>query len=258
MADHQPNFAGTFATELVKVLESTAGERPTIEIGAPTSGPDTDALAWRQEFSGGNLKTAWIAAAPSSAREIGAKLLDAAGLAEYDDQEACATYLQTLGQALSGFTHSMCARDGRQVAAGGGGESQCPSDLSLTPIRLTFSSGSGAVVYAHFDEDETPSEPDHPQPPPAPESERLKNLDLLLDVELPVTVSFGRAQLPLKEVVKLTTGSTIELNRTVSDPVELIVNNCVVAKGEVVVVDGNFAVRIERVVSRQDRLRSIG
>jgi flagellar motor switch protein FliN/FliY len=257
MADHQSNFAGAFATELVKVLEDTTRERPAVEIGAPTSGPDTDALAWRQSFSGGKLKAGWITAAPSSAREIGAKLLNAAGVAEYDDQEATATYLQTLGQALSGFTHSMGARDGLELAACDGRESRCPSGLSLIPIHLTFPSGSSATVYAHFDEDETPAEP-APPPPAGPGPERLKNLDLLLDVELPVAVSFGRAQLPLKDVIKLTTGSTIELNRTISDPVDLIVNNCVVARGEVVVVDGNFAVRIERVVSRQDRLRSIG
>jgi flagellar motor switch protein FliN/FliY len=257
MADQQSNFAGTFATELVKVLENTMGERPGVEIAAPTSGLDPDALAWRQDFSGSKLKAAWIAAAPSSAREIGAKLLNAAGVAEYGDQEATATYLQALAQALSGFTHSIGARDGLEVAACEGRESRCPSDLSVIPIRLMFPSGSGVALYAHFDEDETPAET-APQPAAGPEPEHLKNLDLLLDVELPVTVSFGRAQLPLKEVIKLTTGSTIELNRTVSDPVELIVNNCVVAKGEVVVVDGNFAVRIERVVSRQDRLRSIG
>jgi flagellar motor switch protein FliN len=76
-----------------------------------------------------------------------------------------------------------------------------------------------------------------------------------LDVELPVRVSFGRAQVPLKEVLKLTTGSIVELNRSVSEPVEIIVNNCVVARGEVVVVEGNFGVRIQEVVSRQDRLR---
>jgi len=67
-------------------------------------------------------------------------------------------------------------------------------------------------------------------------------IDLLLDVELPVSVSFGRAQLPLKDVIKLTTGSIVELNRAVSEPVDVIVNNCVIARGEVV-VEGNFGVR---------------
>ena len=73
-----------------------------------------------------------------------------------------------------------------------------------------------------------------------------KNLDLLLDVEMPVSVSFGRAQLPLKDVIKLTTGSIVELSRSVSEPVDIIVNNCIIARGEVVVVEGNFGVRIER------------
>jgi flagellar motor switch protein FliN/FliY len=82
-------------------------------------------------------------------------------------------------------------------------------------------------------------------------------LDLLLDVELPVSVSFGRSQLPLKDVIKLTTGSIIELNRSISEPVEIIVNNCVIARGEVVVVEGNFGVRIHEVISRQERLRTL-
>ncbi|MBV9083689.1 MAG: flagellar motor switch protein FliN [Acidobacteriaceae bacterium] len=83
------------------------------------------------------------------------------------------------------------------------------------------------------------------------------NLDLLLDVEMPVSISFGRAKLPLKDVIKLSTGSIVELNRNVSDLVEIVVNNSVIAKGEVVVVDGNFGVRIDQVMSRQDRIRSL-
>ncbi len=82
-------------------------------------------------------------------------------------------------------------------------------------------------------------------------------MDLLLDVELPVSVSFGRAQLLLKDVIKLTTGSIIELNRSISEPVDVIVNNCVIARGEVVVVEGNFGVRVHEVVSRQERLRTL-
>ncbi|HXU21154.1 MAG TPA: flagellar motor switch protein FliN, partial [Verrucomicrobiae bacterium] len=70
-------------------------------------------------------------------------------------------------------------------------------------------------------------------------------------------VSFGRAQLPLKDVIKLTTGSIIELNRSVSEPVEIIVNNCLIARGEVVVIEGNFGVRIHEIVNRQERLRAL-
>jgi flagellar motor switch protein FliN len=84
-----------------------------------------------------------------------------------------------------------------------------------------------------------------------------KNLDLLLDVEMPVSVSFGRAQLPLKDVIKLTTGSIVELSRSVSEPVDIIVNNCVIARGEVVVVEGNFGVRIKEISSKQERLKTL-
>jgi flagellar motor switch protein FliN/FliY len=84
-----------------------------------------------------------------------------------------------------------------------------------------------------------------------------KALDLLMEVELPVSVSFGRAQMLLKDVLKLTSGSIIELNRSIADPVEVIVNNCVVARGEVVVAEGNYGVRIKEIVNRQERLRTL-
>ncbi len=93
--------------------------------------------------------------------------------------------------------------------------------------------------------------------PAAAEPLTSRTFDLLLDVELPVSVSFGRAQVQLKDVLKLTTGSIIELNRSIVEPVEVIVNNCVIARGEVVVVEGNFGVRIQQVISRQERLRTL-
>jgi flagellar motor switch protein FliN/FliY len=81
-------------------------------------------------------------------------------------------------------------------------------------------------------------------------------LDLLLDVELPVSVSFGRAHMPLQQVLKWTSGSIVELETTVNEPVEVLVNNCVIARGEVVVVDGNYGVRVQQIVSRAERLQT--
>ena len=81
-------------------------------------------------------------------------------------------------------------------------------------------------------------------------------LDLLLDVELPVSVSFGKAQMPLQQVLKWTSGSIVELESTVNEPVEVVVNNCVIARGEVVVVDGNYGVRVQQIVSRAERLQT--
>lgn len=84
-----------------------------------------------------------------------------------------------------------------------------------------------------------------------------QNLEMLLDVDLELSVSFGHTTLVLQEVLKLSSGSIVELNRSANDPVELLVNNAVVARGEVVVVDGNYGIRITEVVSARERIRSL-
>ncbi len=83
------------------------------------------------------------------------------------------------------------------------------------------------------------------------------NLELLLEVELDLSVSFGETVLPLQDVLKLASGSIVELNRSAADPVDLLVNNSVIARGEVVVVNGNYGVRVTEIVSRKERIRSI-
>jgi flagellar motor switch protein FliN/FliY len=84
------------------------------------------------------------------------------------------------------------------------------------------------------------------------------NIDLLLDVELPISVSFGHTEMPLKDVMKLGAGSVIELDKSVNDPVTIIVNHKPIATGEVVIVDGKYGVRILEVESTADRIRSLG
>ena len=81
-----------------------------------------------------------------------------------------------------------------------------------------------------------------------------RTISTLLGVQLPVSISFGNTRMPLKDVLKLTTGTVVELNRQPEDPVDIIVNDCVIARGEVVVVDGNYAVRIQSIIARQDRI----
>ena len=84
-----------------------------------------------------------------------------------------------------------------------------------------------------------------------------KNLAMLFEVDLDLSVSFGTTELPLQDVLKLASGSIVELNRSVNEPVDVLVNNCVVARGEVVVVEGNYGVRVTEIVSRKERIQSI-
>ncbi|MCP5051067.1 MAG: flagellar motor switch protein FliN [bacterium] len=83
------------------------------------------------------------------------------------------------------------------------------------------------------------------------------NIDMLLDVELPITVRIGSTEMRLIDIMRLGLGSIIELEKLVDDPVEVLVNQKLVARGEVVVCDSNFAVRITEVQSRADRIRSL-
>ena len=75
-----------------------------------------------------------------------------------------------------------------------------------------------------------------------------KNLDILLDVKVKVTVQLGSCQLPMREVMELQPGSVIQLNQVANDPVGLYVNDKLIAFGEVVVVEDNFGIKITELV----------
>jgi flagellar motor switch protein FliN/FliY len=73
------------------------------------------------------------------------------------------------------------------------------------------------------------------------------NLDLVMDVELNVSLRFGQCKLPLREVLDLASGSVIELDRDVDDPVELLLDGKVIARGEAVIIDGNYGLRVTEI-----------
>jgi flagellar motor switch protein FliN/FliY len=83
-------------------------------------------------------------------------------------------------------------------------------------------------------------------------------IDLLLDVTLQVTVELGRARMKIGEILGLRNGSVIELDRLAGEPADILINGTLIAKGEVVVVDEKFGVRIIEVVSRAKRIASLG
>ncbi len=82
----------------------------------------------------------------------------------------------------------------------------------------------------------------------------VKNIDLLMDVALDVVIELGRTVMPLREVLNLGPGSVIELDKLAGDPVDILVNNKLVARGEVVVIEENFGVRITEIVD----VKSVG
>jgi flagellar motor switch protein FliN/FliY len=101
-----------------------------------------------------------------------------------------------------------------------------------------------------------PPPPQSLQQPAAPPA-RGSNLELLLDVKLDATIRFGQKQMLLRDVLELHPGVAIALDRKVEEPVDLLVGGRMVARGEVVIVDGNYGLRITEIVSPEQRIESL-
>ncbi|HZG61083.1 MAG TPA: flagellar motor switch phosphatase FliY [Anoxybacillus sp.] len=94
------------------------------------------------------------------------------------------------------------------------------------------------------------------EPTPLAETES-KNLNILLDIPLQVTVELGRTKRSVQDILNLSSGSIIELDKLAGEPVDILVNNKLIAKGEVVVIDENFGVRVTDIISQSDRLKKL-
>jgi flagellar motor switch protein FliN/FliY len=262
-----------WAASLTQVLESMADQKPDVgwQPGAAPD-PEQEVLWWEQPFQNAPGMTVWVAAPRATWESVGTLTLQAAGLETVETAEARSTWLEILGQSLSAMARSIGSFLGREVACapgaerspGPGLEDWASASLSfgegpLAPLSMAFSpeflsmisAGPSAAAGLHHSQAA-------PEVEPAQADRRAVSatMDLLMDVELAVSLSFGKTQLPMKDVLKLTTGSIVELNRMVNETVEVLVNHCLIARGEVVVIDGNYGVRIQQIASKQDRLRS--
>lgn len=136
--------------------------------------------------------------------------------------------------------------------------------ISIDSIK-SFSSehkNDGPGVLEMEAEEDIPdvSEPEHlPEPPPKQVSygSSIPNIEMIMDLELPVVIRIGETEMLLQEVLKLSPGAIIELNKSVDSYVDLVVNDKVIAKGEVIVVDSNFALRIKEIKSKAERIKSL-
>jgi len=277
-----------WAESLAQVMESMTDQRPGVEwkaasgplgeiAAAAGAGPEADILWWEQPFQISPGMLAWVGAPRTAWEYAGTLTLKAAGLEIVESGEARNTWFEILGQSLSAMARSIGGMLGREVTCEAGVERKPDPEMrEWATVALKFADAAPAILLVAISgklasvlaapaaspegekREKAPSEPrtpsDSPQGMAVP---RSRTMELLLDVDLPVSVSFGKAQMPLRDVLKLTTGSIVELNRGVTEQVEVLVNQSLIARGEVVVVDGNYGVRIQQIVSRQERLRSL-
>lgn len=111
--------------------------------------------------------------------------------------------------------------------------------IETNPPGTTAAGAVATEVVAHAAE--------FAEVPAGTPSQSITGLDQLLDVKVTVTAELGRVQIPIGQVVQLGIGSVLELQRPVSDPVDLYVQGVLLARGEVVVVDDRFAIRIKEI-----------
>jgi flagellar motor switch protein FliN/FliY len=138
------------------------------------------------------------------------------------------------------------ARQRLLIARGGGA-----LDFELHILRLTSPAKPAAAAQP------APQPAVQPAAKPANAGAALssnRNLDLLLDIELGVTLRFGTRHMPLKDILELCSGSVVELDRRVEEPVDLLIDGRLIAQGEVVIVEGNYGLRILQVAAQGEKI----
>jgi flagellar motor switch protein FliN len=93
--------------------------------------------------------------------------------------------------------------------------------------------------------------------PSAPNAGAGGRLDMVLDIPVQLTVELGRAKIAIRNLLQLAQGSVIELDRLAGEPMDVLVNGCLIAQGEVVVVNDKFGIRLTDVISPDERMRRL-
>ncbi|MCX7628584.1 MAG: flagellar motor switch protein FliN [Methylophilaceae bacterium] len=87
--------------------------------------------------------------------------------------------------------------------------------------------------------------------------EAAKNLELVMDIPVQMTVELGRTRMPIRQLLQLAQGSVVELNEMAGEPLDVFVNGCLVAQGEVVVVNEKFGIRLTDIITPSERLKKL-
>ncbi|MEW6321186.1 MAG: flagellar motor switch protein FliN [Acidobacteriota bacterium] len=259
--DRSSELLSAFAREWATVLGALLGGPASVErVADPASPAD-----WRMDVAieGAECGFLTIGLAEADAVEMSRRVM---GLEEPPPEAAVLDTLREVGGQAAGALGQVSVAVGLtfKVDASHGGprpnETAQVFRLAVGPdLRMTVA-GWAAVVAA-----EARAEANSPQTASGSVQGSYKptapgggNLDVLMDIDLPITVRFGSADMTLHALTRLGPGSVIDLGRSPDDPVEVLISGKVVARGEVVVVTGNYGVRITEVVSTTDRIRSMG
>jgi flagellar motor switch protein FliN len=186
-------------------------------------------------------------------------ILEAPLLGEGVDQQA--SWAELLREAADAAAGELLARTGMKCQVVEFGETAAEAKVSAA-FQLQCPERAWTILVR--DEVRPAQAIGAPPPQAAPAGISAENLpasapglELLLDVELEATLRFGCRELPLGEILELGPGDVVQLDRHIADPADLIVGDKIVARGEVVLVNGNFGLRVTEVEAPRKRLESI-
>jgi flagellar motor switch protein FliN/FliY len=256
----------TWARAAEQVLEQLTPAKPQLHWARRQSGGTRENLAtlewWEARYEATGEHCIWIGMAGPVAVEVNrlAHVLAAAGTQKPEAPSISAQ--QTVASLCGAFAKVLAAESGHAV------ELHSLKRLENTPApdvlystEVAVAAGPPAPILVGFKtathgmlqqliEPTTPRR-DFRQAHAAGESGPL---GLLLDLELPLSVRFGRVQMPLEKVLELRPGAVVELEGAHDDQVDLLVNGSVVARGEVVAVEGQYAIRVLEIVNRDCKI----
>ncbi|MBZ5595837.1 MAG: FliM/FliN family flagellar motor switch protein [Acidobacteriia bacterium] len=259
-----------WAQGLARAIEAMGAERPGCEKADTGERPQGDGtLWWAQEFSLSPGQSVWIGAAASAWKEIGATGLRAVGVEASNPADVRDTYREILVQSLASLGRSLTARCEQEVSCLQGEFLASPPDsgsTSFVSLQIAQAPAISVCLIASTALLEAVAakapgaKPDAERPATGRDAEidaqsAVAALRSLADLEMPISISFGTAKVPLQDALMLKRGSLVTLDRRTDEPVEFRVNDRVIARGEIVVVDDSYAIRILELVSRGERLR---
>ncbi|WP_345252109.1 flagellar motor switch protein FliN [Pigmentiphaga soli] len=92
---------------------------------------------------------------------------------------------------------------------------------------------------------------------PGPTTQTANDIEIIMDIPVTLTVELGRTRIPIKQILQLAQGSVVELDGLAGEPMDVMVNGCLIAQGEVVVVNDKFGIRLTDIVTPSERLRKL-
>jgi flagellar motor switch protein FliN/FliY len=244
-------FAGGFAESLAESLTGAAGLPWQVKIldNPDPSAQEGQAIQFRLTLEGALHGDFLVEFYAPQVTELASQICGHSVQAFSDEHgEALG---KVLSSAMAGFSTSLSAQYGAPTFKIDREAGLATGEMLVIPLVASRENQSGMPVTLYFDGQLLAALSSEPATRDAAEAENPAidpaNLKLVLDVELNVSLRFGQRQLPLREVLELASGSVIELDRQVDDPVELLLDGKVIARGEAVIVDGNYGLRVTEI-----------